>query len=397
MKSILSIRNEEHLKDWEKLLLRKTDFLSLIGTLNILLALSVFSYFGFTQLNVHFYAVFGLAVLVFISNRFGYYIISTYLFFAIGIYILSMAVLYMRLESNALMYFFPVTMSIVQLLGRKETFHHLIIWVIIYFMCISSLMYISESYVPYVPSEKLMGFLKIFNVLLSFLCGLMLIIIITWTNITQEKQIRKAFKEKELLLAELFHRVKNNLNIVTSLLNIRKNKSDSPEVAEALEECRNRIFSMALVHQQMYSGSNVGNLNLNVYLSELITSIEVSFGGDANVTMEIDDDIHLPIAKAVPTGLILNELLTNVYKHARTSGRELEVNIQVQLKGSYLTVHVIDNGPGIAEMAVGAHHLGLELIRSLSEQIDAKFNLANNENKAGTTATLVIYRHDENT
>ena len=389
----LSIKNISHLAAWEIDLLRKLDFLTILGSINIFLALIAFSTLGFTELNVHFYIVFGLAALVFTANRYGKYFLSCYLFFSIGIYILSMTAIYLRLESYSLMYFFPLTMSIVQLLGRRELFKHLIVWVIIYFICISCLMLFSDQFAQIPISEKTMLYLRNFNIILSFLCGLTLIVILTWNNIVQDAKINKSSVDKELLLAELFHRVKNNLNIVTSLLNIRKNASENQEVKDALEECRSRIYSMALVHQQMYSDEQIGNLNLRSYLSDLITSIEHSFGDQGEVTISNEKDIYLSIAKAVPAGLILNELLTNVYKHAQVPERKLEVSISIESKNQGFTIRVSDNGPGLTNDYHSVKNLGLDLIQSLSEQIDAHFDLINNKNTTGCTATLTVHTY----
>jgi two-component sensor histidine kinase len=395
IETFLKIKHSEVLTEWELVLIRKIDFLNFAGTLNVLITLILFSFLGFTELNVHFFAVFGLAALVYVFNRLGRYLLSSYLFFAIGIYILSAATVFMKMESYALMYFFPLTLSIVQLLGRKETFKHLIVWLIIYFLCINSLILVTKHHTPFEPGAELLGFLQVFNILLSFFCGLILIIIITWTNISQESQIRKSAVDKATLLAELFHRVKNNLNIVTSLLNILKNNSGSKAVQDALEECRNRVFSMALVHQQMYSSETVGKLNLKTYLTDLILSIEHSFGGNAAVTIKIEDDIYLPISKAVPTGLILNELITNVYKHAVLPEKKLEIDISIWLNNSYLMIELEDNGPGIEPERKRENTLGIDLIKSLSEQIDATFHLSNKSGSQGTKASISVFTKAE--
>jgi two-component sensor histidine kinase len=227
-----------------------------------------------------------------------------------------------------------------------------------------------------------------FNVIFAFFCGLVLIGIIMRNAISMETNVRKTAEEKELLLAELFHRVKNNLNLVTSLINIRKNKSNSQEVIDALEDCRSRVFSIALVHQKMYSGKQIGNLNLNDFLKELIYSIEHIFEDEADVKIVMEDEIQLPVSKAVPTGLILNEVLTNVYKHARTEGKRLEIEVKALKKENILEFIVEDNGPGIGIPDQQSEHLGLELIHSLSEQLEGRFSLQNKE--IGTRATFTF-------
>lgn len=370
----LGLKWPESTPEWKKNLVRKVNFLSLIGSLNVIASLIVFQIIGFQFLNVHLFVVLGLAATIFLLNYSGRFILASYLFFAIGIYLLSVATIYMQLESNVLMYFFPLTLSIVQIYGRRETFQHLVSWCILYFMTISFLVIFGQKYYPIQVTEATMSTLKIFNGLFAFFCGLMQITVITWLNIRQEEQIRNVVEEKRLLLAELYHRVKNNLNIVTSLINIKKNNSNSQEVIDALEDCRGRVYSMALVHQQMYSGSKVGNLNMMSYLVELIRNVEHAFGGDADVVLEVDsNELILPISKAVPIGLIMNELITNSYKHGMEPGKKLVVNIHVSQIGNSLQIEVKDNGPGIKSEKQHGNTLGFELIRSLCEQVDASF------------------------
>lgn len=384
----LGLKWPETILEWEKELVQKVGFLSAIGSFNILVCLIVFNLIGFSALNSHFFMVLGLSACIFILIRFRKYIIASYLFFAIGVYILGVATIYMQLESNVLMYFFPLTLSIVQIYGRKELFRHLIVWGFIYFLTISFLVIFGPKYYPHTMKPEHLSILKIFNGLFAFFCGLMQITVITWINIKQEEQIRNVVEEKRLLLAELYHRVKNNLNIVTSLINIKKNNSSSQEVIDALEDCRGRVYSMALVHQQMYSGSRVGNLNMMDYLVELIRNVEHAFGGDADVMLEVDSkELILPISKAVPIGLIMNELITNSYKHAVLPGQKLVVNIHVFQLGNSLQIELSDNGPGIPPDRSNSNTLGFELIRSLCEQIDAGVIFGNN--RSGKPGALI--------
>lgn len=375
----LGLNWPETTPEWKKNLVRKVNFLSLIGSFNVIASLIVFNIIGFQFLNLHMFVVLGLAATILLLNYRGKFILASYLFFAIGVYILGVATMYMQLESNVLMYFFPLTLSIVQIYGRREVFGHLITWSIIYFMAISFLIILGPKYYPIHVADDAMSTLKVVNGLFAFFCGLMQITVITWLNIRQEEQIRNAVEEKRLLLAELYHRVKNNLNIVTSLINIKKNNSNSQEVIDALEDCRGRVYSMALVHQQMYSGSKVGNLNMMDYLVELVRNVEHAFGGDADVILEVEsDELILPISKAVPIGLIMNELITNSYKHAIVPEKKLVVKIYVAQIGNSLQIEITDNGPGIKQDKQNQGTLGFELIRSLCEQIDANFIIGKN-------------------
>ncbi len=394
----LGLKWPESTPEWEKNLVRKVNFLSLIGSFNVVACLIVFNIIGFSFLNFHLFVVLGLAVTILFLNYKGKFIPASYLFFSIGVYLLGVATVYMQLESNVLMYFFPLTLSIVQIYGRRETFLHLITWCTIYFLTIGFLVIFGSNYYPIKVPDTTMNALKVFNGLFAFFCGLMQITVITWLNIRQEEQVRSVIDEKRLLLAELYHRVKNNLNIVTSLINIKKNSSDSQEVIDALEDCRGRVYSMALVHQQMYSGSKVGNLNMMSYLVELIRNVEHALGGDADVILEVDsEELILPISKAVPIGLIMNELITNSYKHATLPDKKLIVKIHVSQIGNSLQVTVTDNGPGItAGKEEKQATLGFELIRSLCEQIDASFMIGKKTTEnPGTNIQIKIIDYTE--
>ncbi|WP_169312086.1 sensor histidine kinase [Fluviicola taffensis] len=398
--NILGVKWPKTSKEWEKDLVQKVNFLNLVGCFNVIASLVVFNIIGFKPLNIHFSIVLGLACGVIVLNFFRKYLAGAYLFFAIGMYVLGVATVYMRIESNVLMYFFPLTLSIVHILGRKELFGHLIIWCIFYFLEISYFVLFSPKTELIQITEETMASLKIFNGIFAFFCGLMLITVITWLNIKQEQEVRNVIEEKRLLLAELYHRVKNNLNIVTSLINIKKNNSESQEVIDALEDCRGRVFSMALVHQQMYSESRVGNLNMMTYLVELIRNVEHAFGGDADVVLEVNsDELMLPISKAVPIGLIMNELITNSYKHAKIPGQKLIVTIRVSQVGNSLQIELSDNGPGIKSDKENNHStLGFELIRSLCEQIDASFIVGKNATEnSGAMIQIKVIDYSVNT
>lgn len=382
------VKNKNQLKDWEIRIIQTTDVLNFVGDFNVIIALIVLNIIGFGGINIHFFIVFALSFFVFVANRLGKYIISSYLFFAIGNYLLSIAVLMMGIDTYALMYFFPITMSVVQIMGRKETYIHLVIWLIIYFINIVLLLTFADLYTKLPFDDASKQILVFFNVILAFFCGITIIGVITWNAINLENSIRKNITEKEVLLAEIFHRVKNNLNLVTSLLNIRKNKSNSPEVAEALEDCRNRVFSMALVHDKLYAENHLGQLNLNEFINDLLHSIELNLGEEAEINVFIDEEIYLSITKSVPTGLILNELFTNMYKHGKVEDRQLVVKLYITKVGKELTIQVCDNGPGISPKKEKGHNLGLELIDSLTEQLDGEFSLVTKDYEAGAKAIL---------
>jgi len=220
--------------------------------------------------------------------------------------------------------------------------------------------------------------IRTINLFFGLLTMLLFVSAISYEGMRQDKVINSILREKEVLLAEVFHRVKNNMNIVTSLLNLKKNASSSLEVQEALEECRNRVFSMALVHQKIYSTQNFTKLNFNEYVSDLVSALRDSVGSKQAIIDLECEAIDLELSNAIPCGLILNELITNSFKHAATPKGNLRVSIWIKQLNKEVMMSYRDNGPGLPEQeSMNADTLGLVLIKSLAEQLDAKFEFGN--------------------
>ncbi|MFP4179740.1 MAG: sensor histidine kinase [Spirochaetaceae bacterium] len=207
-----------------------------------------------------------------------------------------------------------------------------------------------------------------------------------------EKKIKTSLKEKEVLLQEIHHRVKNNLNIVVSLLNLQSDYIVSPEDAKrALEVSKSRVYSMALVHERLYKSDNLSHIDMNPYVESMVSELTSLYLENEKVSVHTDiEDVVLDITKAVPMGLILNELVTNALLHAFCDGQEgvVEVMFNRTEKGGYrLEVH--DNGCGLPENPPEGEeqHLGLMLIRLLAGQIDADLQVSSDE---GTHYTITI-------
>lgn len=365
---------------WEIYLTRKLNLLSLMGFFNISLTLITFLFFGYHDFIIECICTLIAAPFVVLLNLKRNYIWAAYLFYLIGIFIFSSLNLKMGLDSYGILLYFPILISLIQILGRKETFSHMSIIAILYFIAIAAVLYGNKNnyWLIQLDTSALLN-LKIINILLSFFTGIVLISTITTEANKQEAQIKSMLREKEVLIAEVFHRVKNNMNIVTSLLNLKKHASKSEEVQDALEECRNRVFSMALVHQKIYNNKNITTLNFKDYTQELVNETLYSFGGNDSADIQIDaEEVELQLPHAVPCGLILNELITNSFKHGKTEGKKLKIDIGVHYKEEKIELKYKDNGPGIAQdFKQKEDSLGMELIKSLSEQLDGEYSFGN--------------------
>ena len=199
---------------------------------------------------------------------------------------------------------------------------------------------------------------------------------------SQQNVLEKQNSEKEFLLREVHHRVKNNLQIIVSLINLQRSKFDDKEIEEALTETQNRVLSMSLVHQKMYQTSNFTEIGLDEYLSQLIDNIQNLYPHKSfKNTIEIQDDVSIDIETAIPLGLIMNEIVTNFFKYACHEDYDhcaFKINVTADGDG-LVDFQFHDNGPGFPDKidVEKVDSLGLQLITSLVEQIDGKVKFFN--------------------
>jgi len=188
-----------------------------------------------------------------------------------------------------------------------------------------------------------------------------------------EEAVRHS-REKEVLLQEIHHRVKNNLQIITSLLRMQSRAVQDPAFSEALRECQNRVASMALIHDKLYRARDLARVSFGEYVRDLTNNILTSYALPArSVRVRLDiDDLSLSLDCAVPCGLILNELMSNCLKHAFPVGHSGTVYIGLHAEGEEeLCLVVRDDGVGVpADVDLGrTSSLGWRLIRALVEQL----------------------------
>ncbi len=166
-----------------------------------------------------------------------------------------------------------------------------------------------------------------------------------------EKQIRTALKEKDVLLRELYHRTKNNMQVICSMLSLYSSDSPDPVLKRAFMDMVNRIQSMALVHQKLYHSQDLSSISLKEYIMELVKLLFSSFDvapGIISIIYELED-IYLPVDLAIPCGLIINELVTNSLKHAFPGGRKGLISIILKKEDDNIILQISDNGAGIPE------------------------------------------------
>lgn len=188
-----------------------------------------------------------------------------------------------------------------------------------------------------------------------------------------EQKIKKSLREKEVLLREIHHRVKNNMQIISSLINLQSLRVKDKKTAKVLQSSQNRIKSMAIIHEKLYQSKDFTNVDLREYVKSLTNHLLTTFGVDRRKIRFHTDikDIYLDINKAIPCGLIINELLTNSIKHAFPDGKSGEIKIAIRNHGNQKKeLFVSDNGRGMPENTdiENTDSLGLTLIKILAEE-----------------------------
>ena len=202
----------------------------------------------------------------------------------------------------------------------------------------------------------------------------------------QSLELKRSLEERESLLKEIHHRVKNNLQVVASLLHLQSGKFEDENIKKVLEEGQGRVRSMALIHQKLYENEDIRHIPFGEYLNELISEIKSSFGSEAaNVSVNIEtSNIKFDIDAAIPLGLILNELVTNAFKYAYDGIKEPQLSIHLTKNGDEYLLNVRDNGVGIPEEIdiKRSRSLGLRLVKALSEQLfgEYEFNTSRGTN-----------------
>ena len=229
----------------------------------------------------------------------------------------------------------------------------------------------------------------IVSVFAGLLLLLLLLLFITFQN-NQNKSalLLRQNKEKEFLLKEIHHRVKNNLGIVSSLLDLQSNQLKDQNAIDAIQESQNRVYSMSMIHQKLYMGKNLAAIEMKDYFIQLSKHILDSYGVKDQVSLEYKmDKLELDVDTAIPLGLIVNELLTNSFKYAFPDNRSGKIKIGLEIKKDHMVLLKIEDD-GIGRKENGrqkASGFGTQLINLLTQQLDGE--IKRNE-KDGTSVII---------
>jgi two-component sensor histidine kinase/PAS domain-containing protein len=214
-------------------------------------------------------------------------------------------------------------------------------------------------------------------------------------DITDRKEsaiaLEKSVKEKELLMRELQHRVKNNLNIVTGIIRLGEMNITDTLPKKIFTDARNRINAIASIYENLYQSSDISSIELHLYLDGLADSLISTYstgGGGINLVKELDR-CSIELKRAVPLGLLINELITNSIKYAFTTADTGTITVKLKNSDEWLIVSVADTGKGLPEDITTEEggNMGLTLVRMLAEQIDGKLSF---ESGNGTRISVTL-------
>ncbi|GIK69636.1 MAG: hypothetical protein HND27_06180 [Bacteroidetes bacterium] len=198
------------------------------------------------------------------------------------------------------------------------------------------------------------------------------------------QQLVKEKEEKEILLKEIHHRVKNNLQVINSLISIQSGYTNDPRAIELFEECKNRIKSMALIHEKLYESKDLSNINVKDYINNLITYLIRTYQLEKNIIIELNlEEENFNIDTIIPLGLIINEIISNTLKYAFTA-EKINCIITMQIKktqNEFFEMVIGDNGVGMPRDKFDNNQstLGIELIKILTEQLSGSVKFLERE------------------
>lgn len=327
--------------------------------------------------------------------------ISLFCFVSTGVFYFDS---YSGKESGAYLFYFPLILAIAFLFDFKTEKRIMMaeFFVILVFITINALTH-HAIFENTLITEKMRHQMFVFNVLFSaFAIGFFIYLSVKNNLKTSllyeqrlkereiaEKTIKQTIAEKDILLTELHHRVKNNLAVIAGLFSLKLDSIKNEEAREVLLESRNRVRSMALIHNRLYKASNFANVNFEEYIHELVNEIKLSYPAIANsIALNTHiSNITLNVNTAIPCGLILNELLSNCYKHAFKGKTNGSIYISFSKHGDKIHLVVKDNGIGLKPDYEKSESLGITVIQSLCEQLEGQCEYAVED---GTRFTLIF-------
>jgi len=330
---------------------------------------------------------FCMSVVCMVLNRYRYYMLATYLFLLSLNYSIFYLNEYYDISTAAYLFYFPVILCVALLHNPTKGLGHTLVFFGISFLFMGLSVFGEFEFIRNTNiSTHNNSLLFSYNLSISIVVSAMMVILVIKVIDNQNFQLMRALrkekfnqekisqtlKEKEVMLSELHHRVKNNLSIISSLLNLQIASTHNEEAKHLLTESRNRVASMSLVHEKLYRKKDFSKIEFDQYIKELVTELVRASPENIGTSFSLVPCTH-DISVAIPAGLIVNELVTNSIKHAfKNLPVEAVITINLRMEKNLTYLEIRDNGKGFNFDNSKTHSLGLSLIESLVEQIDGK-------------------------
>jgi two-component sensor histidine kinase len=339
--------------------------------------------------------IFGLIVYILVKKT-NYRIAAVFMFLSIPMPLIAINLFYG--QGGAEFYFFSLFILCYYIFPQPRFLFPLLAYLIISFTLARNMGNIAK---PSEMAEILAVYFFYINIVCSFIIGSMFLRLFTREHINYQKEVEEknmqlaiALQETnekneriQILLKELSHRTKNNLQLISSLINIQSSKITDVSAKKALDESRNRIISIALIHKKLYQSNQMVSVSFKEYVADLITYLVDTFEDKIN-PFRIEQDIDnfaINVDSAVTLGLLLNELLTNSFKHGMKNSDDKFIKILIKRKGKDgLDLIISDSGTGIENIAEAdnSSSFGTKLIHSLIKQMKGNLIIEDkNENK----------------
>ena len=217
-------------------------------------------------------------------------------------------------------------------------------------------------------------------------------------RIRSAEKVQQLLSEKQMLLREVHHRIKNDMNSISSLLSLQSASLTNPEAVHALEEAQNRISLMSNIYDTLYKAEGYREIPIQDFLTTIIANIRRSYEGFSNISIETDfEEITVPAKQAFPIGIILNELIANAYKYAFSGADQGRIRTKLYRRDDeYLEIRVEDNGVGFPEKVTrdGKYGFGLTLVEAFSQQYEGNFHIEQNETNAISASLKIVEQGD---
>lgn len=312
---------------------------------------------------------------------------------------------FLGFEKGIIFYLFPILIA----MGYTFPYKHIKELLFQFLYMLSFFVYLIYEHF-YINSDFDPDLMFWANMLYSFIYSTLIILLYSYRsqkdleNYNKKLELRqktqqiaqKAIKDKEILIAEIHHRVKNNLAVITSMINLQMSDNINPEAREVLQESLGRILSMSLVHEKLYNQNDLSNVNVRDYIFSLVEEIKYSYlKNKKNIDVSIEvDSFYININQAVPIGLVLNELISNAFKHAFKDIQDPELTIRCSEIGQKIILSVKDNGNGFDYKKISQKPtLGITIIESLSEQLEGTYEFASEPSQG--TDFIISFRRKE--